>query len=323
MPKTKYFFDPQTLSYKKLQRGFSYYLIRGLGFISVSFIFAFAIFFFVTGIIDSPKEKLLKKENSELREQLSQVESQILDMDQQLKKLQNKDEGIYRIIFEADPKDASLSKKSVRLEQEYDRLRKLKGGDFLAEIRISLDNLQDRMAAQESSYEQLFKLAENKKKLLGAIPSIQPVANKDLNRLASGYGYRIDPFYRTRKFHAGLDFSAPRGAEVYATADGKVVDIVSEIWGYGRHIIIDHGFGYQTLYAHLSKFDVKKGQKVTRGQLIGRVGSTGKSTAPHLHYEVHIKGEPVNPAYFFHNDLTDDEFRKLIEIASNPNQSFD
>ena len=323
MPKTKYFFDPQTLSYKRHRRGFKYYFWRSLGVLSFSFVLAFAIFFFVSGVVDSPKERALKKENAELKDQLSQIEKQINGLDATLAKLIKKDEDIYRTIFEVEPLNEKTRMGGIGGSNKYENLKKMEGGEFLIGLRESMDNLEARLRVQERSYDEIFKLAENKKKLLGAIPSIQPVANKDLNRLASGYGYRIDPFYRTRKFHAGTDFSAPRGTEVYSTADGKVIEVSTEIWGYGRHIVIDHGFGYKTLYAHLSKFEIKRGQKVARGQLIGRIGSTGKSTGPHLHYEIHINGQPVNPAYFFHNDLTDEEFKRLIEIASSPNQSFD
>lgn len=323
MPKAKYFFNPNTLKYEKHTKGFKYYFWRSLFVLVMSLGFAFAIFFFFTGIVDSPKEILLKNENAELRDQLAQVEKQLYSMDNTLIELTKKDEEIYRSIFDAEPLSKATRIAGIGGTDKYDYLRKMNGGEFLIELRKSLDNLQARMRVQEQSYEEIFKLAENKKKILAAIPSIQPVANKDLSRVASGYGYRIDPFYRTRKFHSGLDFSAPRGTEVYATADGKIEDLQTDLWGYGKHIIINHGYGYKTLYAHLSKFEVKKGQSVTRGQLIGRVGSTGKSTGPHMHYEVHINGNIVNPTYFFHNDLTDEEFRRLVEIASLPNQSFD
>lgn len=285
--------------------------------------FAFAIFFFFTGIVDSPKETLLKSENAELKEQLAQVEKQVQSMSLTLDGLTKKDEDIYRTIFEVEPLSKSTRKAGIGGSDRYDYLRKLNNGKFLIEMRKAIDNLNARMKVQEQSFDEIIKLAENKKKMLAAIPSIQPVANKDLSRVASGYGYRIDPFYRTKKFHSGLDFSAPRGTEVYATADGKIEDLQTDLWGYGKHIIINHGYGYKTLYGHLSKFEVKKGQMVTRGQLIGRVGNTGKSTGPHMHYEVHINGNVVNPTYFFHNDLTDEEFRKLVELASLPNQSFD
>lgn len=323
MPKDKYFFNPNTLSYEKHKKGFKYFFWRSLIVLVTSLAFSFAIFFFFTGVVDSPKESRLKSENAELRAQLADVEKQVNKMNNTLEDLVSMDEDVYRSIFEAEPLSKATRTAGIGGSDQYDYLKKLSGGQFIIELRKSLDNLQARMLVQEQSYEELFKMAEDKKKLLAAIPSIQPVANKDLKRVASGYGYRIDPFYRTQKFHSGLDFSAPIGTEVYATADGKVAQVTTTFRGYGKHIVIDHGFGYTTLYAHLSKFEVKRGDKVTRGQLIGRVGSTGKSTGSHLHYEVHIKGNVVNPTYFFHNDLTDEEYEKMIEITSRPGQSFD
>jgi murein DD-endopeptidase MepM/ murein hydrolase activator NlpD len=323
MSKRKYFFDPQTLSYKEAKRGFKYYFWRGLGVLSFSLALAFALFMFFTGVVDSPKERLLRRENQELKEQFSLIEQQIQEVELALNKLNEQDEEIYRTIFEAAPLSDGAKKAGIGGNEKYAELQKLKGGEFYTALRKQVDQLEARMNVQKSSFEDVMKMAKNKKKFLASIPSIQPVSNKDLNRLASGFGYRIDPFYRTKKLHAGIDFTAPKNTDIYATADGKVVSVKSDIWGYGKHIIIDHGYGYQTLYAHLNKFDVKPGQKVTRGQLIGKLGSTGKSTGPHLHYEVRINGQPVNPAYFFHNDINDEEFKRLIEIASSPNQSFD
>lgn len=323
MRKAKYFFDPQTLSYREAKRGFKYYFWRGLGVLTTSLGLALGLFIFFSGVIDSPKERVLKKQNRDLKEQLSLIEKQVAFMDSELQRLVQKDDEIYRTIFEAEPLSDRARRAGIGGVNRYEELRKLKGGAFLVALREKLDHLEARIKVQDQSFDEVLTMAENKRNLLAAIPSIQPVANKDLKRVASGYGIRIDPFYRTKKFHSGLDFSAPRGTPVYATADGKVIKVKSEIWGYGKHLVIDHGFGYKTVYAHLHKFEVKQGQQVTRGQLIGRVGNTGKSTAPHLHYEVRIQGQPVNPAYFFHNDLSDEEFKKVLEMASQPNQTFD
>jgi murein DD-endopeptidase MepM/ murein hydrolase activator NlpD len=323
MRKTKYFFNPQTLNYEKVRRGFWYYFVAGMGVFSFSVVIAFIIFLLFMEFVDSPKEKMLKNENRDLKEQLMIVEKQVEGINKDLEKLVEKDNDIYRTIFEAEPVSNNLRMAGSGGVDKYVYLRKKSGGDFLAELRNNLDNLENRISVQEQSMNEIIKMAENKKKMLAAIPSIQPVANEDLKRLASGYGYRIDPFYRTRKFHSGLDFTAPVGTEIYATADGVVREVKTDIWGYGRHIEINHGYGYSSLYAHMSKFAVKRGEKVSRGQLIGYVGSTGKSTAPHLHYEIRINGQAVNPAFFFHNDLSDEDYKKLIEIASSPNQSFD
>jgi murein DD-endopeptidase MepM/ murein hydrolase activator NlpD len=176
---------------------------------------------------------------------------------------------------------------------------------------------------QEDSYNKLIKMAKNKSKMLASIPAIQPIPNKNLRRIASGFGYRTDPIYKTRKMHKGMDFAAPKGTKIYATGDGVIQKVAHSRWGYGTHIVINHGYGYSTLYGHMSRALMKRGQKVTRGQLIGLVGSTGKSTGAHLHYEVHKNGTAVNPVGYFYNDLTSDQYEEILKLSSNPNQSFD
>ena len=183
--------------------------------------------------------------------------------------------------------------------------------------------MENQSKIQQKSYEKLIVMAKNKSKMLASIPAIQPVSNKNLRRIASGFGYRIDPIYRTRKMHKGLDFSAPTGTKIYATGDGVIKKVKRARWGYGTHVVIDHGYGYTTLYGHMSRASVKKGQRVKRGQQIGLVGSTGKSTGPHLHYEVAKNGVQVNPIGYFYNDLTTEQYEEIIKLSSNPNQSFD
>jgi murein DD-endopeptidase MepM/ murein hydrolase activator NlpD len=187
----------------------------------------------------------------------------------------------------------------------------------------TIDQLSRKMLVQSRSYDELVKLAKAKADMLASIPAIQPISNKELRRMASGYGYRIDPIYKTRKFHKGMDFTAPTGTKIYATGDGVVKEIERKQWGYGQSIVLNHGFGYQTRYAHLSKSAVKPGQKVKRGELIGYVGSSGKSTAPHLHYEVLYRGDAVNPVNFYYNDLSPEQYETMLEIASHSNQAFD
>lgn len=281
------------------------------------------MFFAFAQLLDSPNEKKLRRENEELREQLTIIDKQIESLNQNLYALIEKDNEVYRTIYEVDPVSESLRNAGTGGTDKYEQLRTLSNSDFLINIRKRLDQMRNQFEVQEQSFSQLLKLAKDKKKMLAHIPAIQPIANKKLEHIGSGFGYRIDPFYRTRKFHAGMDFTAPRGTEIYAAADGIVETVQSDLWGYGQHVIISHGYGFKTLYAHMSKFKVKRGQKVTRGQLIGFVGSTGKSTAPHLHYEVWKNGTPVDPAYFYFNDLTDEEYNKMLELASSPNQSFD
>ncbi|MBC7425350.1 MAG: peptidoglycan DD-metalloendopeptidase family protein [Bacteroidia bacterium] len=323
MKKIKYYFNPKTLSYETYKRSGWIKLLTGLGVFSFSIILALIFFIVFNKFIDTPEEKVLKNQNTDLSAEIENMDRQLDVIASELDKLKNKDNDVYRSIYEVAPISDKLRQAGTGGTDQYKQLRKLAGGELLVAVKKRMDLLERQFDVQEKSFDDLLALAENKKDMLAHIPAIQPVANKKLERLASGFGYRIDPFYRTQKFHAGMDFTAPRGTEVYATADGVVTLVKSELWGYGQHIIISHGYSFETLYGHLSKFKVKVGQKVTRGQLIGLVGSTGKSTGPHLHYEVHKNGEPLNPAFFYHDDLTDEEYSKLLEIASSPNQSFD
>jgi murein DD-endopeptidase MepM/ murein hydrolase activator NlpD len=205
----------------------------------------------------------------------------------------------------------------------YARLSGYKHSDIVVQTTRKLDMIAGQLYVQSKSFDEVFDMAKNKEKLLAALPAIQPISNRDLRRIASYYGYRTDPFYKIKKFHEGIDFSAPVGTEVYATGDGVVTVIERLRGGYGNYVMVDHGFNYQTIYAHLSKFNVKRGQKVKRGQVIGYVGNTGKSTAPHLHYEVRRNSRPVNPVHYFYNDISPEEYDQLIELSARPGQSMD
>jgi murein DD-endopeptidase MepM/ murein hydrolase activator NlpD len=187
----------------------------------------------------------------------------------------------------------------------------------------SLNNLGHYISAQKKSYNEIDDLLKNKEKLLVSTPAIQPVSNKDLTRVASGFGYRIDPIYKTVKLHAGLDFAAPQGTPIYATANGTVTVAGNTGNGYGNHVVINHGYGYETLYGHMVKVKARVGQQIKRGEVIGYVGSTGKSTGPHCHYEVHKNGQKIDPVYFFYNDLTPEQYDLLLKRAAAANQSFD
>jgi len=322
MPKIKYRFNKESLKYEKVERTLGQTLLRVFGFISAAAVFAFIILYTSYGFFSSPREKRLKSEIAfqgniidDLSRELDQVRSIAQD-------LEERDEGIYRDIFGAPlPKSLRISGVGgVNRYKEYDGLTH---GASLKDMRNRIDQLKRQMYVQSKSYDELVKLVKEKEKMLAAIPAIQPVANKDLKRMASGFGYRIDPFYKTRKMHWGMDFTAPKGTSVYATGDGVVVKVITKRWGYGKHIIIRHGYGYTTKYAHLSSFNVRRGQHVKRGQIIGEVGSTGKSTAPHLHYEVEKNGKKVNPSNYYFNDLSPEEYEKVLELSSTSNQSFD
>jgi murein DD-endopeptidase MepM/ murein hydrolase activator NlpD len=324
MAKTKYFFNPKTLSYEKYKLSRWVLLLRGIGVFSFSLILGFVMFLLFSRFVDSPSERKLRTANEDLQAEIDNINQQILFLNKGLSQLKEKDVSVYRSIYETDPvTQKNFLSDNLKLQEKYAELKKKPNAELLIELNKKLDLLKAEYEAQNKSFDQLLVLAKDKKDFLARIPAIQPVANKKLERIGSGFGYRQDPFYRTQRFHAGIDFTAPRGVEVYATADGVVAEVKSELWGYGQHIIINHKNGYTTLYAHLSKFKIKKGEKVKRGQLIGLVGSTGKSTAPHLHYEVHRNGTPINPAYFFFNDLTNEEYQQMLERSSAPNQSFD
>ncbi len=323
MAKTKYFFNPKTLSYEKYKLSRWILFLRGIGVFSFSLILGFIFFLIFNRFVDTPTEKKMKSENVDFIAELEHLNQRVLAMNAELEKIRIKDNTVYRAIYESAPVAGNTWKQSFQNSEKYDELRKLPNAELLSELNMNLDKLSHDYKVQSASFDQLLSIAQNKKDYLSRIPAIQPVSNRKLERIGSGFGYRTDPFYRTQRFHAGIDFTAPRGVEVYATADGTVEAVNTEIWGYGQHIIINHGNGFTTLYGHLSKFKVKRGQKVTRGMLIGLVGSTGKSTAPHLHYEVHKNGEKLNPAFFFYNDLTNEEYQQMLERASAPNQSFD
>jgi murein DD-endopeptidase MepM/ murein hydrolase activator NlpD len=188
---------------------------------------------------------------------------------------------------------------------------------------MRLDRLTKKMVVHSRSLDDVIELAKGKAQLLASIPAIQPVSNDKLTRIASGFNYRVHPIYKIMHFHTGIDFTAPTGTEIVATGDGKVSVVERESRGYGNHVVVNHGFGYETLYAHMSRFKVTVGQKVKRGDVIGYVGSTGTSTAPHLHYEVIKNGEKINPINFFFNDLSAEEYDKVVEMSSRSNQSFD
>jgi murein DD-endopeptidase MepM/ murein hydrolase activator NlpD len=240
-----------------------------------------------------------------------------------LDEIQERDDNIYRVIFEADPIPTSIRKQGFGGVNRYKKLLGLSNSELMINTSKKIDQLTKQLYLQSKSFDEVIDLAKNKSNMLASIPAIQPVANKDLKRMASGYGYRIHPIYKTRKMHYGMDFSAKTGTEIYATGDGVISKIKRSKRGYGNYVKINHGFGYETLYAHMSKYIVKRGQKVKRGEVIGYVGNSGISTAPHLHYEVRKDNKKINPMNFYYNDLSPEEYEKMLEISLQSNQSLD
>jgi murein DD-endopeptidase MepM/ murein hydrolase activator NlpD len=323
MKKIKYYYNTNTLRYEKLITPLRVKLLRIFSFIAAAIVTAAIITYFAFRFIGSPTEKLLRADNERLKYRYQDLDKQIDDLDQKMTELENRDNNVYRSIFEAKPIPDSARAKAIEQEQEVAKVEKMEGEELVQSIRASLQNLNSRMSVQKRSYDELLTLVKNKEKLLAATPAIQPVSNQNLDRIASGFGIRIDPIYKTRKMHAGLDFAAPQGTPIYSTADGVVTTSGNTGNGYGNHIVINHGYGYETLYGHMFRVKARNGEKVKRGEVIGYVGSTGKSTGPHCHYEVHKNGRKLDPVYFFYNDLSPQQFNELLKRAQVSNQSFD
>ncbi|OLY91309.1 Murein DD-endopeptidase MepM and murein hydrolase activator NlpD, contain LysM domain [Cnuella takakiae] len=323
MKKIKYYYNTHTLRYEKLVTPLRVKLLRFFGFMATALVTSAIISYFAFQFIGSPGEKLLRAENERLGNRYQDLRRQLDDLQQQMAELEKRDNNVYRSIFEAEPIPDSARARALEKLNADAAVARLGDNQLVSSIQKDLDTLGNRIKAQEKSFVQLSSLINNKEKLLAATPAIQPVSNKDLDRIASGFGYRIDPIYKTIKMHAGLDFTAPQGTPIYATAEGSVRVAGYSDGGYGNHVIVNHGYGYQTLYGHMVRIKARAGQRVKRGELIGYVGSTGKSTGPHLHYEVHKNGNKLDPVYFFYNDLGPEQFNELLKRAKASNQSFD
>ena len=323
MKKIKYYYNTHTLRYEKLETPLRVKLLRVVGFIASALVTAALIAYAAFQFIGSPKEKMLALQNQNLRENYEDLSGDLEKALQQMKELEKRDNDVYRAIFEANPIPDSARSKAIEAEQEIAKVEKLNDRQLVASVTKTLNNLIDRIKIQYRSYVEVEELIKNKEVLLAHTPAIQPVSNKDLNRIASGFGYRIDPVYKTTKFHAGLDFTAPQGTPIYATADGTITTAGNTGDGYGIHVIIRHGYGYETLYGHMVKVKARGGQAIKRGEVIGWVGSTGKSTGPHCHYEVRKNGNALDPIYYFYNDLSPEQFDRILKKAAASNQSLD
>lgn len=316
-------YNPKTLSYEEVKVSFGRKVFRVLLWLAPNVVVAILLALLFTRQIDSPKEKELKAQLEKYESVVKQMQNDMADVEKVLEEIQGRDEGLYRQALHAKEFPEELRMMGAGGSDRYTYLSDLPNSELLVSTAQRLDRLERRLHAQSLSFSELISLAKKKEEMLSHIPAIQPVRNSELKRGISGFGVRIDPIYRTRMMHTGLDFTADKGTEVYATGDGYIEEIENKRWGYGKSIIINHGFGYKTRYAHLSAFKVKVGQKVKRGELIGLIGSTGKSTGPHLHYEVVKDGEKVNPIGYFHSDLTPEQYEKLLEMSENSYKSMD
>ncbi len=323
MPKEKFYYDPKTDTYVKIYRSNKRKFFRFFLYLGSSAMMATAMLVIIFKFFGSPKEIQLTRELENMSLQYDLLNEEMVEVNHVLSDMQDRDDNIYRVIFEAEPIDVSVRNAGYGGARRYEQYEGFENSDLIVGTKQKIDRITKKMLVQSKSLDEVVTMTKNKAKMVASIPAIQPVANKNLKRMASGYGYRIHPVYKTRKLHTGMDFSAPKGTPIYATGDGTVKKVKRSRRGYGNIVKIDHGYGYQTFYAHMDRFIVKRGQKVKRGDIIGFVGSTGTSTAPHLHYEVIKNKRKVNPVNYYFNDLTPEEYDIMIKLASQENQSFD
>lgn len=322
MAKKKYKINPDTLAMEQVEHGFRYwlrqtgiYILAGI-VIGIGFLYLFLIFF------PSPREKQLLREKATMESQLEVLNSQVDQMQVVMTDLQQRDDNLYRVLFGAEPIPLSVRQGAQRKIDYYEQLAQMTNSELAADLTLKVDLLEKEIYVQAKSYDEVAQMAKEQEIRMENIPAIQPVMNKDLKRVASGYGMRIDPVYHVRKFHQGMDFTAPTGTEIFATGNARV-EFTGWKQGYGNTVILDHGYGYKTLYAHLYKSLVRKGQKVRRSDIIALVGNTGKSTGPHLHYEVRLNGKPVDPRNYYFYDLSPEEYDQMIQLSNNFGQMLD
>lgn len=325
MPKYKYYYDQETLSYRRIEVNTGVRFRNAFVFLTVSALFGLIMLLILLSspLIETPKEIAQAREIDNYQLQYEQLNRKMQQIESVLDNLQYRDNQIYRVIFEANPISDDVRKAGFGGINRYADLEGFENSELVVSTTKRMEVLSKQVVVQSKSLDEIQRMALDKEVLLSAIPSIQPINNEDLRRMASGYGWRTDPFTKTRRKHKGMDFSAPTGTPIYATSDGKVIRVDGRAPGYGKHIRIDHGFGYVTLYAHLSKYNVRRGQEVKRGDVIGFVGNTGRSVAPHLHYEIRKDGKHLNPINFYYGDLNTEEFNALLEAANRENQSLD
>jgi len=323
MARIKYYYDTETCKYERVKVKTQDVILNFLGLASLIIAVAVGLLMLYNNYFESPKEIMLKNEVAEMEYYYNNLEQKVDQLQQVVGALEKRDDDIYRVVLGADPIDPAVRNAGIGGVDRYNDIKEknIDHEEVIVSLNEDIDKLRRKMYLQSKSYDDIVELADNKAKMFAAIPAIQPISNKELIRLASGYGYRIHPVYKVKKLHTGIDFSAPTGTPIYATADGKVSKVRVRFSGYGKIVEIDHGFGFVTRYAHMHDFEVKEGEQVKRGQIIGYVGNTGLSSAPHLHYEVIRNGRKINPVHYFFNDLNPEEYEKVIELASIENQS--
>ena len=323
MARIKYYYDTETCKYERVRTRTSDVALNSMGIFFFTLLLAYGIYSIFNTYFESPKELMLKNEVSELKYYYAKLNREVRTLGNALEGLEHRDDNIYRVVLGAEPIDKSVRDAGVGGVDRYAEIKE-KGilhGDIIVELNEKTDKLRRKLYIESKSQDEVVQMAEKKEKLFAAIPAIQPIANKELIALASGFGMRVHPIYKVKKMHTGIDFAASIGTPIYATADGRIAEVSVRFSGYGKMIVIDHGFGYKTRYAHMHEFAVRQGQNIKRGELIGYVGDTGLSTSPHLHYEVLMNGAMINPVHYFFNDLSPAEYEKIVELASIENQS--
>ncbi len=323
MARIKYYYDTETCKYERVKTKKTDIILNLLGILSLTLVMAGGLLVLAFYFIDSPKEVALKNRIKELQYYYDLKIKEIEQTSEAVEAIEYRDDNIYRIVLGAEPIDKNIRNAGIGGTDRYADIRdkRLIDENMIIALNEKVDRLKRKVYIELKSQDELKSLAEKKVKLFAAIPAIQPISNKQLVAIASGFGARIHPIYKVKKMHTGIDFAAPIGTPIYATADGKIEEVSVKFSGYGKMIVIDHGFGYKTRYAHMHEFAVRTGQNIKRGELIGYVGDTGISTAPHLHYEVMMNGVLINPVHYFFNDLTPAEYEKVVELSSVENQS--
>lgn len=323
MSKAKYKYNPETLAYEEVKVSWAVKVLKILLLVAPSILVGLLLSFLFTNRMQTPQQRNAKREIKLYEKELERMKADLELVHRVLGDVQKRDEDLYRVALYADKFPKELRMMGTGGSEKYADLDGMTNSKLLIETAQSLDAAERKLNAQRLSFKELLILARDKEKVLASIPAIQPVRNDDLKRMASGYGWRIDPIYKTSRMHTGMDFTANIGTEVFVTGDGTVAALERNGWGYGNCIVINHGYGYKTRYAHLSAFKVTVGQKVKRGQVIGLVGTSGKSTGPHLHYEVEKNGEKVNPIHYYHTDLSPAQYERLLKMSQNSFKAFD
>ena len=325
MAKVKYYYDSENLAYTKIKTKKRIKIGYAFLFLLASALFGFLVFVLLinTPYFETPKDRLQAREIENLKLQYAILNKRMDEIDNVTEALEDRDNNIYRVYFNKTEIPDSIRKSGFKDIKRYKDLEGYNNSQLVLSTTKRIDQLSKELAIQSKSLDDILKLASTKKNLLAAIPAIQPVRNENLKRMASGFGYRIDPFTKVRKMHNGMDFTANTGSPVYATGDGVIARADNSASGFGNHVVIRHGFGYESLYAHLSKYNCRPGQHVKRGDVVGYVGSTGRSEGPHCHYEVHKDGKVVNPLNFYYGNISAVEYVAISHLANQENQSLD